>query len=171
MAAVRGGKKLAREDLDRLFEEFYPRLFNYMYYRTLNRTVSDDLTSDTMVNVVRAYDTFDPAKGNVEAWIFRIARNTLFSYYRRQKETVDIDGVPQQYVAEEDDYGDLDDEGARVRALLAQLDEQDRELVYLKYWEELSNKEIGERLAMNASTVSTKLWRAMKKLRSLMGEN
>ena len=160
--------KLTRDDLSNIFEEYYPRVFNYLYYRTLNRAVSDDLVSTVMLNVVRSYESFDPAKGKLEAWIFRIARNALFSYYRQGKDDVDIDAVSPEVVSYTDDEDVLDEQGAMVRKALETLSEEERELVYLKYWEELSNKEIAERLDLNPSTVSTQIWRANQKMRQSM---
>ena len=120
-----------------------------------------------MLNVVRKYETFDPERGNLDAWIFRIARNTLFSYFRKSKIEVDLDAVPQMTLSYEDEDA-LDDKGEMVRGLLEVLTDDERELVYLKYWEELSNKEIAERLGLNPSTVSTNLWRANNKMRKAM---
>lgn len=161
------GDRLTRDDLDGLFNEYYPRIFNYLYYRTLDRALSDDLVGTVMLNVVRKYSTFDPKRGNLDAWIFRIARNTLFSHYRKSKVEVDIDAVPQQVLSYEDEDA-LDDKGALVRDLLKVLTDDERELIYLKYWEELSNKEIAQRLDLNPSTVSTHLWRANQKMKKAM---
>lgn len=162
------GRGLTRDDLDGLFNEFYPRLFNYMYYRTLNRALSEDLVSTAMVNIVRHYDTYDPKRGNLEQWVFRIGRNVLFSYFRQRREDTGLDSVPESLISYTDDYAALDDQGALVRSLLETLSEDERELVYLKYWEELSNKEIAKRLGLNPSTVSTRLWRATDKMRRAM---
>lgn len=159
--------RLTRDDLDGLFNEYYPRIFNYLYYRTLDRALSDDLVGTVMLNVVRKYETFDPERGNLDAWIFRIARNTLFSHFRKSKIEVDLDAVPQMTLSYEDEDA-LDDKGEMVRGLLEVLTDDERELVYLKYWEELSNKEIAERLGLNPSTVSTNLWRANNKMRKAM---
>jgi len=162
---IKGGR-LCRDDLDALFQEYYPRIFNYLYYRTLNRALSEDLVSQTMLNVVRRYETFDADKGNLDQWVFSIARNAFFSYLRQHKEETDIDAIPEGLVAYDDEGLDaLDDEGDQVRRLLSELTDEERELVYLKFWEELSNKEIAARLDMNASTVSTRLWRATEKMR------
>ena len=161
------GDRLTRDDLDGLFNEYYQRIFNYLYYRTLDAALADDLVGTVMLNVVRKYSTFDPQRGNLDAWIFRIARNTLFSHYRKSKTEVDIDAVPQSVLAYEDEDA-LDDKGAMVRDLLKVLTDEERELVYLKYWEELSNKEIAQRLDLNASTVSTQLWRANQKMKNAM---
>ena len=164
----RRASKLTRDDLTGLFEEYYPRVFNYLYYRTLNRAVSDDLVSTVMLNVVRSYESFDPTKGNLESWIFRIARNALFSYYRQHKDSVDVDAVSPEVLSYTDDEDVLDEQGAMVRKALETLTEEERQLVYLKYWEELSNKEIAARLDLNPSTVSTQLWRANQKMKKVV---
>jgi RNA polymerase sigma-70 factor (ECF subfamily) len=158
------GNKLAREDLDGLFTEYYPRIFNYIYYRTLNAALADDLVGTVMLNIVRGYKTFDATKGKLDAWVFRVARNALFSHFRKARDVVDVDSVPEKVFSYEDEDA-LDERGTMVRKLLEVLSDDERELVYLKYWEELSNKEISERLGINASTVSTKLWRANEKMR------
>lgn len=170
MALSLKGGELAREDLDALFQEYYPRIFNYLYYRTLNRAVADDLVGTVMLNIVRGYTSFDPQRGSLDAWVFRIARNALFTHFRRQRDSVDLDAVPQSVLASEDEDTDLDERDAAVRAALLVLNDEERELVYLKFWEDLSNKEIGKRLNMNASTVSTKLWRANQKMRKALDE-
>ncbi|MEE0026482.1 MAG: sigma-70 family RNA polymerase sigma factor [Atopobiaceae bacterium] len=158
------GNKLAREDLDGLFTEYYPRIFNYIYYRTLNAALADDLVGTVMLNIVRGYATFDARKGNLDAWVFRVARNALFSHFRKARDVMDVDSVSEKVFSYEDEDA-LDERGTMVRKLLEVLSDDERELVYLKYWEELSNKEVSERLGINASTVSTKLWRANEKMR------
>lgn len=165
MGFSKRGDKLTRDDLDRLFTEYYPRIFNYIYYRTLNAALADDLVGTVMLNIVRAYESYDAAKGNLDAWVFRVARNALFSHFRKTKDIVDVDSVSETVFAYEDEEEDLDERGNMVREMLKVLTDEERELVYLKHWEELSNKQIGERLGMNASTVSTKLWRANEKMR------
>lgn len=161
------GDRLSRKDLDGIFNEYHPRVFNYLYYRTLDRALADDLTSDVMVSIVRKFDTFDRKRGNLDAWVFRIARNVLFSHFRKQRTVVDIDNIAEGTFATEDDDA-FDDKGAMVHGLLEVLTPEERELVFLKFWEELSNKEIAERLDMNPSTVSTQLWRANEKMRKAM---
>jgi len=165
MGISRRGSKLTRDDLDGLFTEYYPRIFNYIYYRTLNASLADDLVGTVMLNIVRGYESFDATKGNLDAWVFRVARNAMFSHFRKTKDIVDVDSVSETVFAYEDEEENLDERGNTVREMLKVLNDEERELVYLKFWEELSNKEIGERLGMNASTVSTKLWRANEKMR------
>ena len=164
------GNKLTRDNLDGFFNEYYPRVFNYLYYRTLNRALSDDLVGDVMLKIVRNHESFDATKGNLDAWVFRIARNELFSYFRKKRDTVDIDSVSDAAFAETDDPDGLEEQGIMVQAALKALTDDERELVYLKHWEQLSNKEIAERMGTNPSTVSTHLWRANEKMRKAVAQ-
>ena len=161
-----GRRRLRKEDLGEFFDTYYKSVFNYVYYKTLNYSTADEVTSDVFFHVARSYESFDPARGSLNDWVFRIARNDLYSYFRRQRETVDIDAVAEGAFATEQDFGDpYDERGSAVRDMLALLNDEERELFYLKFWEELSNKEIAARLDMNASTVSTKLSRAVGRIR------
>ena len=65
-----------------------------------------------------------------------------------------------------DSYPSLDDDVQVASKLLAELDEEDRELVHLKFYEGMQNKQIGELLGMNPSTVGTKLHRAVARMRA-----
>ena len=161
-----GKRRLTRDDLGDFFDEYYQRVFNYAYYKTLNYATADEVTSDVFYHVARSYGTFDPSRGSLDDWVFRIARNSLFSFFRRQRETVDLEAVAEGAFAVEEDFGDpLDEQGQMVRDMLSMLDDAEREIIYLKFWEELPNKEIAQRLGMNASTVSTRVNRAVVKIR------
>jgi len=158
--------RLTNEELSKLYEEYFPRVYNYVYYRVLNRDLAEELVSDIFLRVVRSYHTYDPKKAKFSTWVFRIAHNCLINYYRSRREITDIDQVSEGVMSTEDSYqeGETDDE--RVQRLLTYLNDEERELIYLKFYSEKSNVQIGELLGMNASTVSTKVSRAVSKMRA-----
>ncbi len=163
-----GSHALRKEDLGSFFNEYYSRLYNYIYYKTLDHAMAEDIVSDVMVRVAKSYATFDPRKGSLDDWVFRIARNLLYSAFRRRRDTVSIDAIGDAAGSTtiEDEVKDpLDERGTFVRDALALLNEEEREIVYLRFWNECSNKDIAQQLGMNASTVSTKLSRAIAKIR------
>lgn len=161
-----GTEPLRRSDLGDFFDEYYTRVFNYAYYKTLDYATADEVTSDVFYHVARSYATFDPQRGTLDNWVFRIARNSLYSFFRKQRDTVDLDAVAEGVVSYEQTFDDpLEDREQLVRSMLSLLDDGDREIIYLKFWEELSNKEIAQQLGMNASTVSTRVNRAAMKIR------
>ena len=156
---------LSIEDVEQLYRDQFRPVYNYLYFRLLNHATAEDLLADVFVRVVRSRETFDPAKATPEAWLWRIARNRLFDHFRSMRKVDDIEQVSEARFAVTDDYEGLDDTAQQARQLLAVLSPEDRELVYLKYWQEMPNKQIAELLDLNASTVSTRLSRAMAKMR------
>jgi RNA polymerase sigma-70 factor (ECF subfamily) len=156
---------LSIEDVERLYRDQFRPVYNYLYFRLLNHATAEDLLADVFVRVVRARETFDPAKATPEAWLWRIARNRLFDHFRSMRKVDDIEQVSEARFAVTDNYDGLDDTAQQARQLLAVLSPEDRELVYLRYWQEMPNKQIAELLDLNASTVSTRLSRAMAKMR------
>ena len=156
---------LSIEDVEQLYRDQFRPVYNYLYFRLLNHATAEDLLADVFVRVVRSRETFDPAKATPEAWLWRIARNRLFDHFRSMRKVDNIEQVSEARFAVTDDYEGLDDTAQQARQLLAVLSPEDRELVYLKYWQEMPNKQIAELLDLNASTVSTRLSRAMAKMR------
>ena len=162
-------RRLSDDALTRLYTLYYPKIYNHVYYRILEREQTEDLVSDIFVKVVRGYPGFDPKKASFSTWVFHITHNTLIDYYRSNRNTVPLDqeNVPEPSC--EDEYRGLDDHARQVRQLLVYLDDEERELIYLKYHEEKTNSEISALLDMNPSTVSTKLSRALAKMRAHAG--
>ena len=95
----------------------------------------------------------------------RITHNAVVDRFRKNKPSVPIDEVKYDEPSCEDEYPGLDDRQEKVAGLLALLSGEDREMVFLKYYEEKKNVEIAEILDMNPSTVATRLRRALLTMR------
>ena len=152
--------------LENLYRANFQRVYNYAYYSLLNSAEAEDVTSAVFVKVVANIDKYDASRASFGTWITRIAHNVLVDYHRTRKPTVSLEKVVVDEPAVEDDYPVLDDRQQRVAKLLACLSEQDRELIYLKYYQEKKNVEIAQLLDMNPSTVATRLRRALIAMRA-----
>ena len=152
--------------LENLYRANFQRVYNYAYYRLLDPAKAEDATSAVFVKVIANIDKFDPSKASFGTWVMRIAHNVLVDGFRTHKATVPLDRVSVREPSREDDYPVLDDRQERVSKLLSCLSAEDRELVYLKYYEEKKNVEIAQLLDMNPSTVATRLRRALLTMRA-----
>ena len=95
----------------------------------------------------------------VNTWLYRIVLNEIFAFCRRnQRERVLVEEVPEQ--GRDDIYEDVD-----LMKALQELDERDREVIVLRYFEEYKLGEIADILEENVSTVKSRLYRGIKKLR------
>ncbi len=89
--ARHGKRRNGKEILIEIYEEFFPKIYNYIYYQINNNAVCDDLVSSVFMKVVENIDKFDEQKASFSTWIYTIARNTVIDYYRKAKIESDID--------------------------------------------------------------------------------
>ena len=168
LRAVRGGAAdNSAQEFERLYRENYRRVYNYVYSRFLDRTFAEDITSEAFIKAARSFKSFDADRAQFSTWVITIARNCAISEMRKSKPELIVSETAYDLdtIGVTDSYEDLGERERQVAALLSKLDDTDRELVYFKFFEGKKNKEIGELLGMNASTVGTKVQRAVAKLR------
>ncbi len=93
----------------------------------------------------------------VETWVYRIVVNEACSFLRSRKESTDVDEIQ---AASEDTYENID-----LKRAIENLDPKDRAIVVLRFFEDRQLEEIAKILDENLSTVKSRLYRVMKKLR------
>lgn len=78
--------KKDKKYFEKLYEMYFDKIYSYIYYRTFNHLITEDLTSETFIKVLRSLDRFEwKENGSFSAWIFRIAQNVVNDYYRNKK--------------------------------------------------------------------------------------
>ena len=170
LRVVRGGGKDARAaEFEQYYRESYKGVYNYIYARVLNRADTEDIVSEAYIKAARSFDRFDPSRAAFGTWVTTIARNCMISKMRKGKQEVLAEDVSYDLdaVATTDEYSGLESNDAVMLVkLLKLISEEDREMVVLKYRDGLKNKEIAEILGINASTVGTRLQRALERMRA-----
>ena len=154
------------QQLEKLYRDNFQKVYNYVYYRLLDATQAEDVTSAVFMKAVANFDKFDATRASFSTWILRIAHNTLVDYFRTRKPSAPLETLGADEPSSEDDYPVLDEHQAQVAQLLSLLSEEDRELVFLKYYEDKRNVEIAQILDMNPATVATRLRRALLTMRT-----
>jgi len=133
------------------------------------RHEAEDAFQDTWVKVMEKFAQFDLDR-KFSAWLFRIARNNAFDRFRRQRWRRWLSLTPageDQPVPEIAAPGDLHHRLVQqdlAHSLIAKLDPVLRELIHLRFFEELSYEEIAERCRMPMGTVKSRLARAMDQM-------
>jgi len=150
------------------FEKFYPKIYNYIYYRVLHRETAEDLTSDVFYRALAFATSFDERKASYKTWMFTIAHNVVANHYRSNKNLLALDDF-DALAAEngiEDDFNTSED-FRRLHTLLKTLPEREREVIALRFWGDLKYKEIATHIGMREKSVSSMMSRLMKKLEKL----
>ncbi len=143
IAACQSGRL---EEFDPLYLAHVDSIYRYLLRRTLSTSVAEDLTSTVFLKALEGIRSFDPTKGELRTWLYRIARNTLIDHYRSfARKTIDIESVwdmPSDEVASLHAEQSID--AASLHKALATLRPEQKEIVMLRIWEGLSYKEIAE---------------------------
>ena len=167
--------KADREEINRgkelsdIFEAYYKRVYNYIYYRVNDHHISEDLVSITFEKVIAKLHTYSDTKAPFEVWLFAIAKNTVNDYCRKNKsqKLISIDifkeliskrKTPEEIIltAEAND---------KLLRALDTLTPRERNAIALKFGGNLKNKEVAKLLNITESNVGVLLYRSMKKLK------
>ena len=175
---IQGLRQRNPEVLDRLIEEYQHRLYRYLVYITGDTARAEDFFQETWIRVLERGHQYD-GRYKFEAWLFTIARNLVIDW-QRQKKALSLDAMvdPQ----EEGRPIDLPDEKAesplnvylqgeseqRVQASLNRLPAHYREVLLLRFREEMQLEEIARIQSTPISTVKSRLYRGLEALKGLL---
>lgn len=160
-----------KNHLEELFDTYYDKVYGFLYARTVNKAITEDLTSQTFLKVVEKYHTYNQEKGAASTWIFTIALNEFRSYYRSQKgkESVNLDDLTELQSDMNTEKSVYAYENQKmIFTLLNDLDERQRNIITLKYYGDFSNKEIAAILEISETNASTILARTLKKIKIML---
>ncbi|HEX7154709.1 MAG TPA: sigma-70 family RNA polymerase sigma factor [Thermoanaerobaculia bacterium] len=124
----------------------------------------DDVFQETWIRVMRSAHRYDPEQ-RFSSWLFAIAWNLMRDRWSRRVEHADVDlaAMPSRDISAEDQLI-VDDRAQRIRELVARLPERMSQAILLRYFEELSEKEVAERLGVPVGTVKSRLHHGLRKL-------
>lgn len=163
-------RQLMRDDFEKIYNEYFPKIYNYIFYRLMSREDTEELVSEVFLKVVGNLEQFDSEKAQFKTWIYRIAQNTLIDFYRTRKPEASLDDENVDWEPSVDFEAQLESiTSPKRRAIyqaLTKLKERERMIIYYRFFEGYTNREIAKLLQMNESTVGTVLNRVLKKLKT-----
>lgn len=152
--------------LSALCERFYPKLLKYLHYR-VGPEAAEDLAGEVVLKVMRS---IAGQTGSFEPWLYRVAKNVLVDRARRAqaRPELPLDDEMLDTMSSPESVSDSVARQLDIEHGLAQLTEDQRELLTLKFIQGLSNAEIGEVTGRNADAVRALQFRALTALRQVL---
>lgn len=152
------------------YDQYKHKIFSYLYYRCgRNKEIAEDLTSEVFLKALEKFYTFKK-DSSFQSWIYAIAHHHLIDYFRKEsgKETVDLEEVDNLLMAEDDVKSALTRRVAaeEVEMLLSHLSDEEREILLLRYHDDLPMKDIAESVGKPEPTIRVTIHRALMKLRN-----
>jgi RNA polymerase sigma-70 factor, ECF subfamily len=165
--------------LDRLIEQYQQRLYRYLVFLTGNPALAEDLFQETWIRVLERGHQYN-AKSKFESWLFAIAHHLVIDLSRRKK-LASLEELADPESSQP--YEPADNRAASaLQLLVARENEQAvqlsllkippyyREVLLLRFHEELALDEIANVLSTPISTVKSRLYRGLEALKSVLPE-
>ena len=150
-------KQKIEEQAESLLLNNYEKYYRLAYSYAKNESDALDIVQESAYKVLKDIKKLKD-QSLLSTWIYRIVINTSIDFLRkRNNETVSIYDLE---IPPEEQYQDDD-----PKEMIAFLNEEERTIVILKFFEDLKLEEIADALNMNVNTVKTRLYRALKKIR------
>nr|WP_255460999.1 sigma-70 family RNA polymerase sigma factor [Edaphobacter sp. 4G125] len=173
-AIARGLKRQDPELLDHLIEQYQHRLLRYLLFLTGRREVAEDLFQETWMRVLVRGTQYN-GRARFDTWLFTIARNLVIDLSRKRT----MSSLDEMSESDEDDRpfevattgpSPLEqftsrEDSAEVGEVLLTLDASYREVLVLRFYEEMSLEEIASMTHAPLSTVKSRLYRGLASLK------
>ena len=163
-----GCKKGDSECYSQVVDMYANRCYGYFYRLTGNYDISDELLSELFVKLVEKIGSYKG--GSFESWLFKIAANLFHDYLRSKHRRKKLLQAQQEQIESgivEPKRSD-DEQVDQLQRQLNRLDPDIRELIMLRFYSQLSFKEIAGMRSEPLGTTLAKTHRGLKKLRQLM---
>ncbi len=154
-----------------VYDVIFNDLYKYIYWNIGSRDDAQDLASEVFVKALAALDRFEAARSTARAWLFTIARNLVVDHHRkrsRRSQAALADDIPSAGCME--DAVETAAASTAVRAALRELNEEQRQVVTMKFFSGLSNAEVAAAMGKREGAVNAMQHRALKKMGKMLEE-
>lgn len=157
-----------------LFELYFDMVFRFVLFRTGDRALAEDLTSETFVRALRRISSVSYQGRDIGAWFVTIARNLIFDHvkssrYRLESTTSDIIELSPSTHGPEQQVLDLATNEELLRCV-RKLNADQQECIQLRFLQGLSVAETAQAMDRNEGAVKALQHRAVRRLAQLLPE-
>ena len=164
----------AQQDPDKfavLYDKYFEQIYRYVYRRVNDKDTVEDLVSQTFFDALSHIKSFEWRGFPFSSWLYKIAHNNVLKWYRERSKVqkVGLDDINELADLDVDQVRDASrkERTLEVQLVLDQLDQEEREIIRLKFFEEVSNIEIAEIMGLSANHIGVKVYRTLKKVKQL----
>lgn len=152
-----------------LYEKYVKKIYDFIYYKTNHQANAEDLTSTVFLKALRGIKKFDVEQGYFSAWLYKIAKNAVADYYRWRHETSSLEEV-WDLRGDEDIQASVErlDKLEQIKKAINNLDPQQKEIIVLRVWQELSYQEISEITGKSVDNCKVIFSRSLKLLNNMV---
>ena len=159
-----------------LYEQHYSKIFGYTLKRVADLEIAQDITSETFFKALKKLWQFRWRNISFSAWLYRIANNEIANYFRKNKQTIPLEKIPEPIAVSNPSAEILEAEQEikkhqdflMLQKEISKLPIKYQEVIFLIFFEKKQIKEIAEILGKKQGTIKSLLHRGLEKLKISM---
>lgn len=159
----------ANDEFEAMYESNAPLIYRFMFWRTKDKMLSEDLTSSVFEKAWKSRDSFKG--GSPTAWLHRIAHNTLIDRWRKRQEILVEDPAALEVPSDQAEPVEVLDRTLlveRLRQAVSTLPRDMQAVIELRFMKGYSAKQTGQKLGLSEANVRVMQYRALRKLRDYL---
>lgn len=156
------------DSFEKYYDQYKHKIYSYLFYRCgRNRELAEDLTADVFVKALEKFHMYNPSFP-FHSWLYSITHHHLIDFFRKTRTTVDLAAVENTVEGKADSTEMLDRRIAAedVEKLLEMVSDEEREILLMRYFQELSMRDISDIVSRPEPTVRVIINRALAKMRN-----
>lgn len=166
--------------LERLIKRHQQRIFNFIFSKVLDRETAEDIFQDTFIKVVKTLKNgVYNEEGKFLPWVMRIAHNLIIDHFRRNNRIPSLETKEDFDIFQMIGDGSLNVESilvndqivADLQRLVQELPEDQKEVLQMRLYKDMSFKEIAEQTKVSINTALGRMRYAIINLRKLIEDN
>ena len=157
-------------ELSGLYEEYYNKIAHYASVHIGNRADAEDIAGEVFLKALESLVSYEKRGIPMQAWLFKIAHNLVVDYLRKtnKRKAIDIDSVIIKSNESPEATAEINIEVERVKKAMEQLTREQREVLSLRFFGELTSKETAAIMGKSDGAVREMQRAATSKLRLLL---
>lgn len=163
--------KLNPARFDVLYDKYYKPIFIFIHRRTGDVDLTADLASQVFLKALINIKKYEYKGVPFSAWLFRIAFNEINMYFRKNNagRVVSLDRSSIVTIITEVQEEDNSEAQQRMLKALKQLNEEDTQLIELRFFEKRSFAEVGNIVGITENNAKVRVYRILEKVKTIMG--
>jgi len=153
------------------FNQYFDKIAHYIYVRLGDKAEAEDLASEVFLKAYNALDSFKQRGSPMQAWLFRIAHNLLVDHHRKRSKMKMVQVDDNHQIVDKQDTMEsalVNIEYERVIQSLDKLTAEQRQVIELRFFGELTSEEVGNVMNKSSGAVRQMQSHAIKRLKQLL---
>lgn len=166
LARAQNGDK---EAFGLLYNEYQRKIYRYCAVNLYKSDLAQDVCQETFIRAWKSLPKFKEKDGGTfQAYLFRIARNLIIDISRKKKEFSLAAYTEVESEENHEERLEKENEIEKIKHALAELEEKERQIIILRYFEDLSHNEIARIIGIKEGALRVRTVRILKKMKTLV---